>query len=83
MAVPPAPVRVPSQWLLSRVSRQSSLLPNDKGDNEMIPGAVHRSPGIYHTAEENAGKPQLGDHLMKAVIPAIASNALLISKLCR
>ena len=25
---------------------------NDKGDNEMIPGTVHRSPGIYLTAEE-------------------------------
>ena len=24
---------------------------NDKGDNEKIPGAVHRSPGIYLTAE--------------------------------
>ena len=35
------------------------------GDNGMIPGAVHRSPGIYLTAEENLGKPQLGDYLMK------------------
>ena len=26
---------------------------NDKADNEMIPGAVHRSPGIYLTTEEN------------------------------
>ena len=29
----PAPVRVPSQWPLARVSRQSFLLVNDKGDN--------------------------------------------------
>ena len=28
-------------------------------DNEMIPGVVHRSPGICLTAEENPGKPQL------------------------
>jgi hypothetical protein len=28
-----------------------------KDDNEMILGAVHRSPGIYLTAEENPGKP--------------------------
>ena len=42
-------------------------VPNDKGDNEMIPGAVHRSPGIYHTAEENPRKPQLGDCLMKGL----------------
>ena len=37
---------------------------NVKGDNEMIPVAVHRSPGIYLTTEENHGKPQLGDSLM-------------------
>ena len=29
------------------------LVANDKGDNEMIPGAVHRSPDICLTAEEN------------------------------
>ena len=39
---------------LSRVSRLSG---NDEGDNEMIPGAVHRSPGIYLTAKKNSGKP--------------------------
>ena len=33
----------------------------------MIPGAVHRSPGICLTAEENPGKPQLGDSLMKGL----------------
>ena len=32
---------------------------NDKGDYEMIPGAVHRL--ICLTAEETPGKPQLGD----------------------
>ena len=36
---------------------------NDKGDNEMIPGAVQRSPGICLTAEENPGNPQLGYRL--------------------
>ena len=54
MVVPPAPVRV------FRVSRQSRLSTNDK-DAEIIPRDVHRSPGIYFTAEENPGKPQLGD----------------------
>ena len=48
---------------LHRVSRQSGLLANDKGDNEMIPRAVHRSPGIYLTVKENPGKPQLGDYI--------------------
>ena len=50
---------------LPRVSRQSLLSANDKVDNEMILGAVHRSPVIRLTFEENPRKPQLGDHLMK------------------
>jgi hypothetical protein len=33
----------------------------------MIPGAVHRSPVICLTAEENPGKPQLGDRLMNGL----------------
>jgi hypothetical protein len=45
---------------LPRVSCQSRLSANDKGD-EMTPGAVRRSHGIYLTTEENLGKPQLGD----------------------
>ena len=40
------------------MSRQSRLLVNGKGDDEMIPGAVHRS-GIYLTGEENPGTYQL------------------------
>ena len=47
---------------LPRVSLQSRLSANGSGDNEMIPGAVDRSPGIYLTAEENPGKPHLGDY---------------------
>ena len=58
MAVSPAHVRVLSQWPRALVSRQSA---NDKDDNEVIRGAVHRSLGIYLIAEENPGKPQLGD----------------------
>ena len=50
------------------MSRQSRLSANNKGDNAMIPGAVHRSSRIYLTAEENSGNPQLGDRLMKTVI---------------
>ena len=50
---------------------------NDKGDDEMILGAVHRSPGICLTAEENSRKPQLGGRLMKGdVRPVIASNGV-------
>ena len=63
MTVPPAPVRVPNQRPLALVMSVA----NDKGDNEMIPGAVHRSPGICLTAEENPGKPQLGNRPMKGL----------------
>ena len=45
----------------TRVSHQSGLSANDKGDNGMIPRAVHRTPSIYFTVVENLGKPQLGD----------------------
>ena len=58
--VPPAPVRVTANSHLPRISRQSRLSTNDKGD-EIVPGAVHGYSGIYLTAEENPGKLQLED----------------------
>ena len=58
---------------LSRVSRQSA---NDKGDNKMKPRAVRRFPGIYLTAEENPGEPQLEDRQMMAVRPIITSGGV-------
>ena len=67
VAVPPAPVRVPSQRPLAPSVASVTSVANDKADNEMILGAVHRSPGICLTAEENLKKPQLGDHLMKGL----------------
>ena len=60
-AVPLAPVRVSSQCAHAPRSCQSHLPTNDKGDNEMILGAVDRCPHICLTAEENPGKPQRGD----------------------
>ena len=72
MAVPPAPVRVPSYGNFPLVSWQSYLSANDKIDNEVKPGAVHRTFGIYLTAEENPEKPQLEDRLMKVVRGVIA-----------
>ena len=51
VAVPPAPVRVPSQGPLAPSVASVTSVANDKGDNEMILGAVHRSPSIYLTAE--------------------------------
>ena len=56
-----------------RVSRQSRLSA-DKSDNEMIPRSVAGSPSIYVTAEENTGKPQVGDRPINAVRPIITSN---------
>ena len=42
------------------MSRQSHLSANDKGENELKPGAVHRSPGIYLTAEKEKKKKKKG-----------------------
>ena len=63
--VPPAPVRVPSQRLLAPSVASVTSITYDKGDNEMNLGAVHRSPGFCHIAEENPRKSQLGDRLIK------------------
>ena len=51
--VPPAPVRVPSQRPLVPSFASFTSVANGKDDNEMIPGAVYRSPVICLTAEEN------------------------------
>jgi hypothetical protein len=53
VAVPLAPVLDPSQRPFTPSITSVTLVANDD-DNEMIPGAVHRSPGIYLTAEENS-----------------------------
>ena len=55
-----------AKGLLPRVSRLSG---NDKGDNGVKPGSCL-------TSEENPGKLQLGDCLMKAVGPVISSNGI-------
>ena len=49
VTVPQAPVRVPSQKPLAP---SVAAVANDKCDNEMILGTVHRSSGICLTAEE-------------------------------
>ena len=67
VAVPPVPVRVPSHRPLAPSVTSVTSVANDKGDCVMIPGAVHRSPGICLTAEEKTRKPQIGDHLMKGL----------------
>ena len=56
MAVPPAPVRVPSQRPLVPSVTSVTSVDNEKGDNERILRAMHRSPGICLTAEGNSGK---------------------------
>ena len=57
VAVPPAPVRVPSQRPLALSVASVTSIANDKGDNEMILGVVHRSPDICLIAEETLRKP--------------------------
>ena len=51
VVVPPAPNRVPSQRPLPP---SVTSVANDKSDNEMILGAVHKYPDICLPAEENA-----------------------------
>ena len=79
MAVPPAPVRVPSQRPLAPSVASVTSVTNDKVDNEMILGAVHTSPGICLTAEENPRKRQLEGHLMKG----LCNQSLPQNEVCR
>ena len=67
VAVPPAPVRVPSQRSLAPSVASVASVANDKGDNDMILEVVHRSPGNCLTAVENPRKPQLRDGLMNGL----------------
>jgi hypothetical protein len=53
VVVSPAPVRVLSQRPLGPSVASVTSVVNDKGDNEMILGTVHRSPDICLTAEED------------------------------
>ena len=61
---------------LPRLSRQSRLSANDKGDNEMIPGTVHSllafALQLRKTPETSTRRPS-----MKAVRPVIISNEVL------
>ena len=67
MAVPSAPVRVPTQRPLAPSVTSVTSVANDKSDNEMIMGVVHISPGICLTAKENPRKPLLEYCLMKGL----------------
>ena len=59
---------------LSRVSRQSIL--SVYKDDEMIQRVLHRSLGFYLSPEESPRKPPIGERLIKAVRPVIASNGV-------
>ena len=65
MALAPDPVRLLSQRPLAPSITSVTSITNNNGENEMISEAVHRSPGICLTSEENPGKSELGDRLMK------------------
>ena len=74
MALPPVPVRYPSQRSPAPNVTSVMSVANDKGDNEMIAGDVHRSSGICLIAEEDSGKLQLGDRLMKGLCEQSSSQ---------
>ena len=52
MEIPASSVRVPRQRPLASSVNSVTSFANDKGDNEMIPGDVYRSPDNCLTAEE-------------------------------
>ena len=54
LAVASAPVRVPRKRPPTLSVTSIMSFANDEGDNEMISGAVHKSPCICLTAEENS-----------------------------
>ena len=56
VVVPDAPVRAPSQRPLAPSVASVTSVAIDKSDNEIIPGAVYRSPGIGLTDEVNPEK---------------------------
>ena len=68
---------VPSQSPFPLSVASVRLTANGKGGNEVKPGVVYRCHGILHTVEENPGKTQLRDNLMKTVRSVIASNMSL------
>jgi hypothetical protein len=80
-----APVRVPSQRPLSQSVASFTSVANDKSDNELILGAVHRSPGNCLTAEENTRKRQLGNRLMKELATShyLKWGPFLTNEVCR
>ena len=55
LVVPPVPLRVPSQRPLALSVTSNHVC--HKRDNDIIPKVVHRSPGIYVTAEANLRIP--------------------------
>ena len=71
------PVWVPSQRPLAPSVESVMSVANDKSDNEMILGAVHRSPGICLTSEEknqkNSARRPSDEGAVRRVI---ASNGL-------
>ena len=57
LVVPPAPLRIHSQRPLAPNVASVTSVPNDKGDNEMILGAVHRKPQLEEPSDEGAVRP--------------------------
>ena len=56
MAVPPAPVRVPSQRPLAPSVTSVTSVANDDGDNEMIPGTRLLPPNEVARIAQHVGK---------------------------
>ena len=65
--MPPALFPLLSQRLLAPSVTTFVTVAYYKGNNKMIPGALHRSRGISIANVENPGKRQVGDSLLKGL----------------
>ena len=73
MAVPPAPVRVPSEKPLALSVASVTLVANDKGDNEMILGVCTDLLAFALQPRKTSARRQADE---RAVRPAISSNGV-------
>ena len=73
VAVPSAPVRIPSQRPLAPCVASVTSIANDKGDNEMILRTDLLTFALK--PRKTPRKPQLGDHLIKHLIKGLCDQS--------
>ena len=69
----PAPVRIPSQRPLTPSVTSVTSVANDKGDNEIIPETVHRTPGICLKLSKTSARRPSGKGAVRPSSPQMRS----------